>query len=52
MNADLRVYFKDVNKTDADVMEAWASLRAFEAKIIEAMESCGIDGQAAKVLDV
>jgi hypothetical protein len=52
LNADLKVYFADVQKTDAGVMAAWASLRVLEAKIIEAMESCGAAGSDAKVLKV
>eukprot|EP01052_Picozoa_sp_SAG31_P017166 SAG31_NODE_1162_length_9594_cov_3.045498_8_plen_590_part_00 len=52
LNVDLQEYFKDVQKTDAEVMDAWASIRAFELKILEAMESCGIDGSEAKVLKV
>ena len=33
----------------ADVMDAWASLRVFETKILDAMRECGIDGSEAKV---
>eukprot|EP01050_Picozoa_sp_SAG11_P008222 SAG11_NODE_715_length_7626_cov_7.675435_2_plen_835_part_00 len=52
LNADLKIYFQDVTMRDAAVMDAWASLRMLEQKIVEAMESCDIAGSNAKVLKV
>ena len=50
LNQDLVKVFRKVDKDDPEVMGTWTALRGLEAKIIEAMENCGVEQSDAKVL--